>query len=667
MSLERDDENGLEFPWLLLALPGAVVLRKVATATQSAPMPPLVQPQPVRLQSATTAPGLEPSVPQRPFALQPLPSGFVREDVTPPPQPPPAPMSLPEMRVEAAVREVASAAVAQHAAKQASARFEARTQDLQIKTPAAAQAAVESAAKQLQADVARAPAAQNIARVERGVRDEVRKLEKAGIAPAEIERRAKKKATEMRKDAGRRVQKAVAPVQKAIKKLPAPVRRAGAAALAPVRREAERVVKQATAPIRREATRAAETLLAPVRQAATQAGRQLGVDQATQAFRDFGKKMGIPNIPVVLPTDLTPAGIRDAAYNTGRKMAQEQFAKATGLPLPLPPAISVKAIKKWADDLVPDDARQAIEMAVDIGLSATTSAVSAILAGAIGGSVIPGLGTVIGIGVALGVAALKGVVKEALTEKHAFQRLCEADDKLYQQYVKQASGKAAGLQLPKLSPLQYVPWLAQKSFDASRAVAEEQRKTKCGRTPYMTTLRRIGENVFGSAKATVPILGLQQLDQLIPLYEHAPKQEYFWDTGTIKRGGRIVGGTGKVLFGPSAAGHDVTTLLKLMKARRAQLQALVTQASRVESLAPNAIPPLRFSLVAEIRNATLMYQLDGSKLTEAWLKMLMGFLARLVRTEAAAAGAMRSGYEYQRKREAELQKQGKTGVIKGII
>ena len=82
-----------------------------------------------------------------------------------------------------------------------------------------------------------------------------------------------------------------------------------------------------------------------------------------------------------------------------------------------------------------------------------------------------------------------------------------------------------------------------------------------------------------------------------------------------------------------------------MQTRRAQLQALVAQASRVESLPPNAIAPLRFNLVTEIRNATMLYTLDPNKLTEAWLKMLMGFLARLVRTEAAAVGAMKSRYE----------------------
>lgn len=509
---------------------------------------------------------------------------------------------------------------------------------------AAAHASAVSQATQ-QAFVDPGRVARETARIEQKLRAEAENLKRAGMSAANIEALVKRKTVALRKK-----------TERAVKALPAPVRH-----------EIARQAEQAVAPIKREASKLVAPALVAVRQEATKIGRQLGVDQATQAFRDFGKKMGIPNIPVALPADLTPAAIRDAAYNTGRKMVQDRLAQATGVSLPLPNAVSVKAIKKWADDLVPDDARQAIEMGVDIGLSATTSAVSSILAGAIGGSVVPGLGTVIGIGVALGVAALKSVVKEALTEKHAAQQLCKADDKLYQQYVKQASGRAAGVQLPKLSPLQYVPWVAQKSFEASKVVAEEQSRTKCGRTPYMTTLRQIGKNVFEPAKATVPVLGLQQLDQLIPLYDKAPKQEYFWDKGRIQPGGHIVGGTGKVLFGPSAAGYDVSTLLKLMQTRHAQLQALVAQASRVESLPPNAIAPLRFNLVTEIRNATMMYQLDPNKLTEAWLKMLMGFLARLVRTEAAAVGAMKSRYEQDLKREAELKKQGKTGVVTGII
>jgi hypothetical protein len=661
MTLERDDENGLEFPWLLLALPGAVVLRKVAVATQSEPMPPLVQPPIGTTSTRTAMPGFEPPTPQQPqlpVALQPLPSGFVREDLTPPVQ---APMSEPATRIEAAVRAVASAAVAQNTAKQASARFEARTQILPHQTPAAAQATVQSAAKQLQADVARAPAARNIARVEHGVRAEVRKLEKAGVSPAEIERRARKKVDEMRRDAGRKVERVVAPVQRAVDKLPGPAKAIGSAALAPIKRDAERAAKAAVAPIKRDVLKAAEPLLAPIRAGATQLARQLPIGDAMKAFSDFGKKMGVPNLPWTPPTDLTLNGVRDAAYNTGRKFVEGKFKAMTGIPLGLPNAPSAKAIKKWADDLVPDDARQAIEMSIDIGLSATTSAVSALLTGAIGGSVIPGLGTVIGIGVGLAVMLLKGVVKDAITEKHSAQQLCKADDALYKKFARDVKG------MPKLSPLQYVPWVAKKSYDASKAVAEEQHRTKCGRTPYMTTLRQIGKSSFESAKATVPLLGLPQLDQLIRMYESAPKQEYFWDKGRRQAGGAIVGGTGKVLLGTSAAGYDLTTLLKLMYARKAQLQTLVAQASRVEQLAPNAIAPLRFSLVTEIGRATMLYTLDPQKVTEDWLKQLMGFLARLVRTEAAAVGAMKARYEKDLRKEAELKKQGKTGVVYGII
>ena len=250
--------------------------------------------------------------------------------------------------------------------------------------------------------------ARETVRIEQKLRAEAETLKRAGMSAANIEALVKSKTGVLLKKTERAVKAEIA-----------------------------RRAKQAVAPIKREASKLVEPALVAVRQEATQIGRQLGVGEAAKLFTDFGKKMGIPNLPWTPPTDLTLNGVRDAAYNTGRKMVEERFKQATGIPISFPAAPSVKAIKKWADDLVPDDARQAIEMGIDIGLSAATSAVSSILAGAVIGSAIPGLGTVIGIGVALGVAALKGVVKEALTEKHASQQLCKADDRLYKQYVKQ--------------------------------------------------------------------------------------------------------------------------------------------------------------------------------------------------------------------------------------
>jgi hypothetical protein len=669
MPVERDDLSGLEFPWLLpfLVLPALpLVLRRAETALPVTG--PVVEP-------VTTAP---PSSPTAREAVQ-----YADEAIK----------ATVDNAVAAAVQRSTPETASTPAEKQLAQKTQQAATEVEKiverHEAAVVQKLLPQAAKLVQAGMPQAEADRRVRAVIDKLPSSVRRKAveevKATGRVSEPTRAALKDVKARFPDVQKKIEQAAAPVRHAHKAVERDVRKKAEKVLAPARdvqRRAERAAKaipaplrpaidKATAPLQRDAVKAGKAtvapavqagkaavdqVLAPIKAEATKLGRQLGVGEATKAFRDFGKKMGIPNIPVQLPTDLSPAGIRDAAYNTGKKIAQEQFKRVTGLPLPLPPAVSIKAITKWADDLVPNDARQAIEMAIDVGLSATTSAVSAILTGAIGGSIVPGLGTVIGIGVALGVAVLKGVVKEALIESHAYQKVCEKD-KDSKKYF-----------LAPLSPLELVPWIAQKSFDVSKAVADEQHRTKCGLTPYSTGLRTRGKYAFDFTKATVPLLGVQQLDRLIQIYDHAPKQAYFWDTGRRQAGGAIVGGTGKVLLRPSAAGQDVSTILTLMKARKVQVQNLVSRASRVEKLQPNELAPLRFELVTEIGKATTLYQLDPSpSTTEAWLKQLMGYLGRLVRTEAAAVGAMKARYEQDLRKEAELKKQGKTGVVYGII
>lgn len=502
--------------------------------------------------------------------------------------------------------------------------------------------------------------------------EQAQKLAKAGVPRSEIERRVRSAVEKLPATQARRaaqeltktgsvsqktrsaldLAKKLHPgVQEQIKKVTEPVRKLQKKAeqVKKIARDVERVTGTK---IGKEVSRQGGKIVKDVARDVT---KEVGLDQAKNIAQDTLRKMNVPNVPVVLPTKLTPEGIKDAAYNTGKQYLQGAMQSTLGFSVPLPAKLSVKEIEKTLTGLLPSDAKEAIQIGLDIGTQVAASAISSALTGAVAGSIIPGLGTVIGIGVALGINAIKGALKKAFTEKHAFQQRCKSEDKYK-------------VDLPKLAPVELLPWIAQKRFDMSKAIAEQQKKTHCGLTPYDSGLSQLGHEVFEIVKVTIPVIGLGQVNRLLPLYERAPRQTWYWDSGRIQRGGAIVGGTNRVLLGTvTGTSQEIADTLALLRARKTKLSQLVSQANRADKLQPSELAPLRFELVTELRNAAAQYQITQSAESKKWLSELGGYMQRVAKREGADFDEMKRRYEQDKIRAAQLKAQGKATVVTGIV
>lgn len=626
MALEQHD--GLEFPFWLWALPGAVVLKAVVAPATSV----VVEPEPV----AAPLPG-----PALPSVAGPTVAPSYEPGSAPTFEPPP-PQA--ERRVSEAIRAAAHASAVSQATSQVSAAIEAHVQKQVSGQSAAKLAAVANhATAAFKHAVSPERVARETVRIEKKLRAEADTLLRAGVSVSGIEALAKSKTSALRKQAENAALRATAPLRDIARKVPAPLRKDVERAVAPLQKSLEQEASRALAPLKKQAEKTA-----------AEVGEKLGLDQARKLAGDTLKKLQLPNIPVTLPTELTVSGVKDAVYSAGKKKLQEAMQSAIGFSIPLPNKFSAKELERTVTGLLPRDAKEALEKGLDLGVQAASSALSSALVGATVGSAIPGLGTVIGLGVALGIGVLKSALLKALKETHSYQLRCKSEDKYKSK-------------LPELSPIELLPWIAKKRFEMSKAIAEEEKRTGCGLTPYNTGLRQLGQQCFEISKSTVGTLGLPQLDRLIPLYSKAPVQEWRFDKGQVQRGGAVTGGSRQVVLDVSATGRDLAELLRLMVARKAALTALVAQANNVDRLQPSELAPLRYALVTEIGHAALQYQLTASGDAKAWLGKLGGLMGKLVKREAASVAAMKTRYDQDAKREAELKKQGKTGVVTGIV
>lgn len=379
-----------------------------------------------------------------------------------------------------------------------------------------------------------------------------------------------------------------------------------------------------------KATHAAKAAVtAPVKAVAHDIGKTLGLDEAQRFAQQELRKLGLPNLPFQLPSHLTASAIADAAYGTAKGYIDKELQAATGLPLKLPKKLSVKELGHTITSLIPHDAREAMELALSYATQATAQAVTSLLIGAGIGSAIPGLGTIVGIGAALGVSAIRNALKTV-----------KPSDVVCHTTARSQSGCSENLMFA-LDPVEMLPWIARSQEQVTRALATEQARSYCGRGDLVDCAIRL-EMLVGDVGAfvssTVPVLGLPQLERLIPLYAQAAQSAiYHYDpvshavvkevpmrgyTSPYSAASYIAQGRPAYTNALGVKRAGVESPLAAMLARRDALRALVATAQGVNALPPSALSGLRWSLVTELKNAAVQLQNNQDPETSGWINTL---------------------------------------------
>jgi hypothetical protein len=362
--------------------------------------------------------------------------------------------------------------------------------------------------------------------------------------------------------------------------------------------------------------------------------KEVGGAEAKKIVDDTLRNMKVPgNIPVVIPKAATPEAVADAAMNAGSQWTENYLKQQTGLPIPVPRNFTAKELERTITGVIPGDAEEAIDLAVSIGIQYASGALASALAGAAIGSAIPGLGTVIGIGMALGYEAFKEALKEPIPP-----------------HLKHCTGRQLPCpSVPKLSPIEQLPWIQEQRVTLTRAIAAEQSRSYCGISPMITcdrALSTMGQNSFnviagstgrgserGYAKSTVKVMGYYEILRTIQLYQKALPLR----VATVARGAQKVSVQERsrtvkrweITRDKGRTGQDIEIVLGWMQRRKAELAQLIATADRMENLSKAQLESLRFTLVPEIAGAARQYAFNPTAGTRQWLATLGAYMRRL--------------------------------------
>jgi len=504
--------------------------------------------------------------------------------------------------------------------------------------------------------------------VARRVQAAVQQIPAVQARKAVAERRATGRVSKPTQDALRKAQAAHPELKRQIDKVAAPARREVQRqinrAAAPARREVERQIQKATAPVRDAANALVKgippALRGPAKALADsvlkgkldpKAVQQLGEKEAKKVLNQYAEKYGkqaldkltppgvkLPGgidvggaVDMLVSGKVTAEGVKELIYDSTKGTAESFIKGATGFPITLPKDLSAKAILGSVTSLIPTDINSAINTGVAIATQAVSGALTAALAGSAIGSVIPGLGTVVGIGVALGVNALRGALKG---KPKPYERKCPT--------------KVPCPEVPQLSAIELLPWIATKQIPIYAAVAKDQKKSYCGKgatvdcaTRMMVLTDRVAEilnppgvhaNILTKGtkadpkKATAYMLGLPQLAKLVPKYERAPKSHDWYVSDNGRPGYKTI------IQVPNAA---LALVLAQMRWRKEFLDAFVKESKTTPNMRGiGETEAFRWKIWAELGKATEQASLDPSKETRDWVATLSEMLKKNLAREA---------------------------------
>lgn len=439
------------------------------------------------------------------------------------------------------------------------------------------------------------------------------------------------------------------------------------------KKRAEDFVKQKAAEILKSSgAAAAEKFLKEQKRALIDTAEQtLGVDAAKSYMKDFAKGLNIPNMPDIpfqLPSKLSVGELEKAAYGTAKKYAEGLIQSKIGVSLELPRKPTLKEISRSLDSLIPDDAREAIDMALTVGSQlasgAAASALTGVLAATAIGSAIPGLGTLVGLGVGLATVALRGVIIKTFTKS-----ACEMDRSRCKCKTPTPAGWSENrpytFSCPspgKRSPIEMLPWIAERQAELNKIVllpagCDVGEIPECKR--YLATLATLVVPYVGTS---IPVMGLPVLEKLLPQYEAAAKYARMGEGYTHQgdAGGLIKYGWSAGTNGLGFTTPVVPPPLATMQARIAKLRDLLARANNIGKTGD--ITALRWELVGEASNAAKQYALTQNADTEKWFVTLGNAVVKLEQAEK-----LRQQAEAKTRQEEQTRYQSRASSSSGPL
>lgn len=389
---------------------------------------------------------------------------------------------------------------------------------------------------------------------------------------------------------------------------------------------------------------------APLVSVAVEAGVDYGVRKAKKITLDEAKKlkrealesMGLPpDLPIKFPKELTAEGVKDAAYSVGKVYAEKAFAAEFGFSIELPKKLTLKDLENMVGSIFPDDAIEAINLALSIGVQLATSALTSVLAGTAIGSAIPGIGTVVGLAVGLAVAGIKGLFFHAPT--HPEGRACK--------FATNPRVRAGGCPKPPngLNSFQFFTWATTEMKPLWDGLRKEQSTRACGRGGAINCVRGLSfmrDTAFGVSLATVDRMGLLALNAALAEVQRAPDIESKPEAGSGF-------GEGAITFVSGYAGVQPVSkelrpiydakgrLIAAIKQRRTKLQALIATADTINKIPArgNVALKLWWDLVTELQHAAVQVQNNPNADSVRWFATLAGYVQQLEARQEAARKA----------------------------
>lgn len=177
--------------------------------------------------------------------------------------------------------------------------------------------------------------------------------------------------------------------------------------------------------------------------------------------------------------------------------------------------------------------------------------------------------------------------------------------------------------------------------------------------------------MFFYARNTPEVIGLPQIQRLLPLFANMPRR--VWSVDFDAPGGpKLVPGRGFTetrsrirdwttrqgvqaeQSGDSISQHDVS--IDLFVAKLTNRQAYLTELDRQISAGGAPLLSLRFQVVTELRNATMQYVYNQAPEIAAWLQVLGRWLQAVEGAERERDAAVKAHWQDQTHRKAAIER-----------
>lgn len=361
-----------------------------------------------------------------------------------------------------------------------------------------------------------------------------------------------------------------------------------------------------------------------------------------------GAQLGIPAIPGISG----PRSVSIPAHVVPGAAEVMNIAGISPADIPTDAAGAIKAGLQVAGQVAGKLAGPMITAGLNAIMPGVVSAVSAVTASlGIGqglGSVVPGIGNLVGLAITGLVAAVKAIIGLFKGREQ-----CDFDPKCPDLAAKIAN----------LSPVDALPVIAKVTSDTSRRLAREAvdedcylepKKGKGGKTfECIRYMLATFDQVYYFAKDTPEVMGVPQIDRLLPAYRSMPTRTY---TAEFRGDDRVVPHYSITEKKARHAANDVsiTAMIAKMEKRRAYLVDLERKVQEAQQDWRKHFGVLRMYVVTELRRATENYVFSQSPEMEAWLRTVGGWMNVVIWAEKQRDEGVQQHIQAQERRKQEI-------------